>query len=400
MKKHKILIIGGGFGGLKAALDLCQDDRFDIRLISDHSDFRVYPALYRITTGGAKQLASIPLDELFHDKNVDIIIDSAVSVDRKARQLTTTKGQIYGYDALVLALGVTTNYFGIAGLKELSYGVKSLADAEELKQHLHEQMITNRQPDANYVVIGGGPTGVELAGELPLYLKKIAKQHNLPRRAIHVDLIEAAPRLLPRMPKDISAMVRRRLRKVGVRVYLKTAVQAQTADALMANGKPIRSHTVIWTAGVANHAFFTDNQFQLAANHKVRVDQFLQAEPGVYVIGDNADTPYSGLAQTALYDGKFVARNLIRLADKKDPKPYRAVSPANVIPVGARWAVFLWRGIRFYGFPAWVLRGLADLIEYHDYQPWHLAAKRWIKESVEEEDCRYCQDLNSFDLKQ
>lgn len=400
MSKHKIVIVGGGFGGLKTALSLCDDSRFDITLISDHDDFRVYPALYRITTGGAKQLASIPLKELFAGKSVQIVTGNVEAIDRTAHSVTLADKTAYSFDGLVLALGVKTNYFHIEGLEELSYGIKTLADAQELKAHLHKQMIQNNRPDQNYVIIGGGPTGVELAGSLPLYLKKIAKQHNLRRTAIHVDLIEAAPRLLPRMPKDISMMVKRRLRKLGVKVYLKTAVQAQTADALMANNKPIRSHTVIWTAGVANHPFFTAQGFQLAKNGKVRVDQYLQSEPGIYVIGDNADTPYSGLAQTALYDGKYVARNLKRLADKKNPTPYRAVSPANVIPVGSRWAIFLWRGIRFYGFPAWVLRGLADLVEYHDYEPWHLATKRWIKESVEEEDCQECLTLNSFDLKE
>lgn len=393
--KHKIVIVGGGFGGVKAALELAHDKRFHITIISDHPDFRVYPALYRISTGGAKRLATVPLAEIFAGMSVDILIDSVTGIDRSKRTVSTASGNALDYDGLILSLGVKTNYFGIKGLDQYAYGIKSLQDAEKLKHHLHQQLIDEHEPDMNYVIIGAGPTGVELAAALPGYIKKIARQHGIEHRAIHVDLVEAAPHILPRSPKDVSRKVARRLRRLGIKIYTKTAVQAQTADALLANGKPIRSHTVIWTAGVMNHPFFTEQGFQSARNHKVRVDQFLQADPGIYVIGDNADTPYSGLAQTALYDGKFVAKNLIRLADSKTPKPYRAVEPAYVYPVGARWAALTWRQFRAYGLTAWVMRAIADLIDYHDYEPLQLATRRWVAESVEEEDCPRCAALNN-----
>lgn len=400
MGKHKIVIVGGGFGGIKTALELCQDRRFDITLVSDREDFRVYPALYRVSTGGIRDLASIPLTEIFADKPVHMITSKVTGLDRQNRTISLDNGGNLPYDGLVLALGVQTNYFHIQGLDKFSYGIKSVSEAEKLRNHLHRQLIEQGELDHHYVVIGGGPTGIELAGSLPEYLRRIAKQHGIKVKKVHVELVEAAPRLLPRMPRDVSMMVKRHLRKIGVKVFLNTAVQAQTADTLMANNKPIRSHTVIWTAGIANSPFFTEQGFQLARNGKVRVDQYLQAEPGIYVIGDNADTPYSGLAQTALYDGTFIARNCIRLADQQAPKPYHAVEPVYAIPAGPRWAALLWRGVRVYGWLAWVMRGAADLIEYHDYQPWKMATKRWAKEAGEQESCPYCQSLNSFDLRQ
>ncbi|MES2971573.1 MAG: FAD-dependent oxidoreductase [Patescibacteria group bacterium] len=390
MAKHRVVIVGGGFGGVKAALDLSADHRFHITLITDKTDFQYYPTLYRTATGGRRMISSIPLTELFQGKKVHILNDRVVSLDRQKRTVTTKVNHHVGYEALVLALGVQTNYFNIQGLKELSYGIKTTADAEEFKAHLHQQLITDQKLDLNYVVIGGGPTGIELAGVLPSYLRQIAKQHGLPRRAIHVDLIEAAPRLLPRMPKDISRRVARQLRRLGVKIYLNTAVQAQNADALMVNNKPIRSHTVVWTAGVMNNPFFANQAFQLAKNGKVRVDQFLQSEAGIYVIGDNADTPYSGMAQTALYDGGFVASNLVHLANKQDPKPYFAKKPIFVFPAGHHWAAVLWGKIRIYGRLGWMLRSLADLIAYHDYEPWQLASKRWVAENDEEEFCKIC----------
>jgi NADH dehydrogenase len=158
----------------------------------------------------------------------------------------------------------------------------------------------------------------------------------------------------------------------------------------MVNNKPIRSHTVIWTAGIANNPFFAEQDFQLAKNGKARVDQYLQSETGIYVIGDNADTPYSGMAQTALYDGKFVAKNLKRLANNQDAQPYLAKKPIYVFPAGHHWAAVLWGEVRIYGKLGWLLRSFADLIAYHDYEPWQLASKRWMAENDAEESCPLC----------
>ena len=390
MAKHNIVVVGGGFAGVKTALKLVEDKRFNVTLISRRDDFQVYGTLYRVSTGGSKQLASIPLTEVFAGKKINIVIGTASSIDRQARTVTTDDKQVFGYEAVVLGLGVTTNFFGIEGLEKYSYGIKSPADAEELKRHLHTQIEKTKQLDLNYVVVGGGPTGVELAGALPAYLSKIAQQHGLPKRKIHVDLIEAGPRLIPRMPKDISRRIARHLRREGVKIYLKTIVQGQTADNLIINNKPLRSHTVIWTAGVTNHPFFQTNGFQLTRGGKVRVDQFLQAEPGIYVIGDNADTAYSGMAQTAINDALYVSKTLKRIADGKDPNPYHAKKPIYVFPAGPDWAATLWGPLRIYGRPAWGLRRLADLIAYTDYQPLQLATKRWLADSIEEEFCSHC----------
>ncbi|MBA3758020.1 FAD-dependent oxidoreductase [Candidatus Saccharibacteria bacterium] len=392
MSKHNVVIVGGGFGGVKTALLLAKDERFRVSLISDYTHMRIYGALYHTATGGSRRVSSIPLSEIFAGHAVHLLHDKVVNLDRQKRLIKTKVGHTLPYDALILAMGVGTNYFGIKGLEKYSFGIKSLEDAEELKNHLHKQLVKENHQDLNYVVVGGGPTGVELAGALPDYIRQIVQQHGLPKRKIHVDLIEASPRLLPRMPKDISRLVARRLRKIGVKIYLNTAVQAQNADALMVNDKPIRSHTVIWTAGMTNNPFFTEQHFQLAKNGKVRVDQFMQAEQGIYVLGDNADTPYSGMAQTALYDGHYVAENLIRLADNDEPQPYHAKKPIYVMPAGPEWAAVLWGKFRLYGRLGWALRRLADLIAYHDYEPWNLAVMRFAAEAEKEESCPQCAD--------
>ncbi len=393
MSKHKIVIIGGGFSGIKAALDLSKDSRFHITLISDHTNFRYYPTLFRTATGGPRVIASLPLKDLFEHKNVSVVIERVNKIDKLTRTVSTTDNHTFEYDAAIFGLGVKTNYFGIKGLENFSYGIKTVSEAERLKAHIHKQLLELQHPDLNYVVIGGGPTGVELAGILPSYIKEVCRQHGIKHPNIHVDLVEASPRLLPRMPKELSKVVARRMRRLKIRLYLGTAVQAQTADALMVNDKRILSHTVIWTAGIANHPFFADQDFQTARNGRVRVDQFLQSDPGVYVLGDNADTPYSGMAQTAIYDGKFVAKNLIRLADYKNPKPYFSTEPAYVFPAGPRWSAVLWKGIRIDGWLGYLLRRAADFIGYHDFEPFYRATELWMAEEDSEESCPLCARL-------
>jgi len=394
-KKERVLVVGGGFGGTKAALELADDERFEVTLLSDSPDLRYYPTLYHTATGGRRANSSIPLGIVFHHKSVSIVQGIAANLDRKAKVITTADGKTYEYDVLILALGVVTNYFGISGLPEFSYSIKTQDEVARFKKHLHDQLTSDHQPDLNYVIVGAGPTGIELSGALPAYLKKIMKSHGLPEKKVHIDLIEAAPRLLPRLPKDTSRAVRRQLSKLGVKLYVGSVVQGETADELIINGKPIRSHTVVWTAGVTNHPFFGENQFALMNRGKVAVDAYLQTDENIFVIGDNANTPFSGLAQTALRDGEFVASNLKRRADGKDFKSYKVKKPITVIPAGPHWAAVIWGGLRIYGWLGYLLREAADLVGFHDLEPWVLASRQFLTEFAAEDGCDVCAAANA-----
>ena len=390
MAREKVLIVGGGFAGVKTALELADDDRFVVTLLSDQPYLRYYPTLYHTATGGLGANSNIPLALLFEKKHVKLAHGKATTLDRKAKTLTTEAGQSYAYDTLVLALGVVTNYFGIEGLSEFSYGIKSINEANRLKAHLHQQLIDDGKPDLNYVIIGAGPTGIELAGALPSYMKEIMQKHGLEQRKVHIDLIEAMPRLLPRLPRDTSRMVQRRLKRLGIKLMTSQAVQAETADELTVNGKPIRSHTVIWTAGVTNNPFFKENNFALTARGKVSIDAFLQAEDNIFVIGDNANTPYSGLAQTAVVDGVFIAKNLQRRKSGKDFRSYKVKKPITVIPAGPHWAATIWGPLRIYGWLGWLLREAGDLKGFLDYQNIPDALAQWSTEFGEENACPIC----------
>lgn len=388
--KKKLLILGGGFAGIKTALELSTQPDFEITLISDQENFRYYPSLYHTATGGKQTASSIPLTEVFGGKQIKIVKDKILTLDREAKSVKGAGGKNYSYDILVVALGVVTNFFGIKGLEKYAFGIKTQEEAQKLRDHIHEQLADEQKPDVNYVVIGGGPTGVELAGALPAYIQHVMKRHNLPKTNLHIDLVEAGPRLITRMPKGYSYAIQKHLRKLGIKLYLDQTVQAETADGLMVSGKPISSHTVVWTAGVTNHPFLKVNNFALNEHGKAVVDNQLQAEQDIYIVGDNADTPYSGMAQTALFDAVFVAKNLKRQVAGKSPRAYKAKKPVYVTPAGPRWAAVLWNGVQLYGLVGWLVRGAADLAGYHDYEPWWKASKHWMAESESDKSCPTC----------
>lgn len=390
MNKTRALIVGGGFGGVKTALELADSKHFEVTLLSDQPDFHYFPTLYHTATGGRMDESAISLATLFQGKPITLAQGKAVKIDRKKHRVTADDGAHYTYDVVVLALGSVPNYFGIQGIEEYAYSISTPQKAIAFKAHLHQQLTDQHKPDLNYVIVGGGPTGIELAGSLAGYLREIMQAHGIKRRSIHIDLVEAAPALLSRMPKAMSRAVARQLRRLGIKLYLGQTVQGETADALVVNGKPIHSHTVVWTAGTTNNPFFRDNNFTLNERGKVVVDEYLLAETDVYVIGDNAGTTFSGMAQTALHDALFVSHNLKRNAEGKLMEQYEPKTPIYVIPAGKHWAAVLWGKVQLYGLLGWVLRSLADLRAFADYEPWWKAGGQWLTGFEGQEECPTC----------
>jgi len=379
-KNLNVTIVGGGFGGVKAALELAKDRTNRITLISDKTDFQYYPALFSAATGHDHRQSWVPLEAIFEGKtNVTLVHDSITAIDTSAHLLTGSRS--YHYEDVILALGSVTTYFGIEGLDTYSYGIKSQDEIKRLQAHLWDEMSDGRDDEKHYVIIGAGPTGVELAGALGEYLRLLRRQFGIKKKRVAINLIEAAPRVLPRSSESTSRRAMRRLKKLGVHVEVNKKVEKQTANELMVNGRPLPTQTVIWTSGVMNAPFFKANEAELPLNDrgKVKVDEFMRANAHVYVIGDNANTPYAGLAQTALHDAIFVVKHL-----KGSKKPYRPVMPATVVPIGHGWAVFEWGKLRFGGFLGGIMRVLADMVGYHDVLPIGWAVKAWRAQAKQE----------------
>lgn len=365
----QVTIVGGGFGGVKTALELSKHEKNEVTLITDKTYFQYYPALYSSATGRSHLQSWIPLSEIFGDRtNVTVHIDTITNIDGDKKTLKGESGVTYEYKTCVLALGSVTTFFGIKGLDTYAYGIKSAEEIRRLKQHIYHSIAEKGTLDSEYVIIGGGPTGVELASSLGQYIKRLAKRYRVRRHKVKIRLVEAAPRVLPRMNEITSDRVTKRLEKLGVVVETNKKVESASVDGLMVSGKEIDTQTVIWTSGVANHPFFEKNSkwFKTAPNHKITVDEHFMAYKDIYVIGDNADTPYSGLAQIAIRNADELSRNLIRRANGKPMKKYSQSTPAVVIPIGRWWAAFEWKWLRFYGWPAWIVRMAADFVGYRD----------------------------------
>ncbi len=388
----RVLVVGGGFGGVRTALNLASDSQFDVTLMSKLDYFEYHAALYRAATGSSPFETVINLNDLFSDdSNVEVVNDVATRLDIKNKIVEAQSGSKYHYDILILALGVVTQYFGINGLEKYSYGIKSLQEALEFKRHLHEDLVNNKQAEHNYAIVGGGPTGIELAAELASYIRHIRRRHHI-TTPYTIDLIEGADRLLPTMPKRYGQMVIKRLRKLGVKLYLSTLVSAEKAESIEFPHGHISTHTVAWTAGVATNPFFAaqGDTFKFGHNGKVEVDQYLQARPGVYIIGDCANTKFSGMAQTALYDANYVTDNLQRQAHDQSPIAYQPKRPVYVIPVGKGWAAVLWGKVEFYGRLGWWLRRWVDLRLWMSFMDPGRAVKTWQAGFESAENCPQC----------
>lgn len=384
-----ITIVGGGFGGIKAALELAKDVRNQVTLISDKPVFQYYPALYSAATGHSHLESWVPLEVIFSSiPRVKLQIDSIVSIDTNAKTVLGKSGQAYKYETCILALGTVTTYFGIKGLDTYAYGIKSAAEIYRLKQHIYTDIAENHIVDKHYIIVGAGPTGVELAAALGSYLNRLCAYYKVKQSNLQIDLIEAAPRVLPRMSERASKKVKKRLEKIGVNVETGRTVESASASDLVVSGISIDSKTVIWTSGVANHPFYKANaeHFTFSKNGRVTVNKQLEAVPGVYVIGDNAATQFTGLAQTALHDAIFVASNIKRQQSGKKPKDYRAVMPAAVVPVGRKWAIFEWHWLTLSGWLASMIRRASDFIGYSDVLPIGQALGVWRASSVMEND--------------
>lgn len=390
------VVVGGGFGGVKAALELSKKQIGKVTLISDETHFLHHATLYATATGRSKDESVVELDAIFKNhNNVKVVHDRMRSLD-VGRKLVVGRKTNYRYDRLVIAIGMVTTYFDIDGMDKHSYGIKTLKEVNEFKKHLHDELTTERRFDKNYFVIGAGPTGVELAGALVEYLHRIAETHGVKRGRPRIVLVEAADRVLPRMSKTASKKVQKRLEDLGVKVMTGKMVKSLDEGEIMVSGKKYPTHTAVWTSGVTNNPFFKKHSdiFELSKNGRVVVDSHMMAARNIYVIGDNADTPYSGMARVALDNAKFVADHIARVRSKRPQVEVRHNKPISGVPVGENWAYVEKYGIYAAGKTGGWLRRQIELSGYMELLPRRDAIKAWRAHDIFEEDCRICKNSN------
>ena len=243
-----------------------------------------------------------------------------------------------------------------------------------------------------FVIVGGGPAGVELAGDLRDYARSLATMHGIPHNLVTVDILQAAPRLLPTMNEDVSERALERLDRMGVNVILNHAVTAEDAMGVKLADIQLNARTIIWTAGVRpSHVYPTLAGLALDKGGRVLVDETLKANgmQNVYVIGDSASTPFAGTAQTAIHDGAYVARVIGALEKKRMLPKYTQKKTPYVVPIG-RWAIFTYGNVTLTGRAFWLLRQIIDLRFFLSILTVRNAFEIWREGGSLTESCPTC----------
>lgn len=373
-----IVVVGGGFGGVKAALELSKRQIGKVTLISDRSYFLHHATLYATATGKSTEESVIPLSLIFENHpNMEIIEDYIEAFDPN-RKLISSKKKDYHYDKLVLALGSVTTFFGIKGLQANAYGIKTLEEVTKFQNHIHDEII-EKKLDKEYFVIGAGPTGVEMASALNQYLRSLISTYRLKSAQPKVVLVEAKDRILPSMSLTASAKVGTQLKKQGIRIILNHKVTALENDLITIEGKLHATTTAVWTSGVTNNPFYTTNAgyFNLSDDGRVHVNPYLEALDDVYVIGDNTTIQQHGMALPALRQATHVAKNITRVATNQPQLRYRSTSVPAGVPVGEYWGYVEWHGLYIGGRAGAFTRRMMELHGYRQLLPAHEARAIW-----------------------
>jgi NADH dehydrogenase len=369
----RVVIIGGGFAGLNLAKFL-NTKEFQVVLLDKHNYHTFQPLLYQVATAGLEASSiAYPLRKIFQNKeNVFFRLAEVNSLDTDKKNVHTNIGSLE-YDTLVVATGSTTNFFGNDQIAELALSMKSVTESLDIRSLVLEnferailtQDLSERESLMNVVIVGGGPTGVELAGALAEL-----KRHVLPRdypeldvRQMNIHLIEAAPRVLAAMSEKASQKAGEFLSKMGVSVWTDTRVLSYDGlDVMIQDGKPIKAKTVIWAAGVQGCPIQGIPAEKITRGDRIEVNPFNQVEglDGVYALGDTAqivseDTPrgHPMVAQVAIQQGKLLAKNLLRIKKSEDPKSFIYKDLGSMATIGRNKAVVDLPNFEFQGFLAW-----------------------------------------------
>jgi NADH:ubiquinone reductase (H+-translocating) len=371
-KKQQVIIIGAGFGGLEAAKKLaCKDVSLTV---IDRTNYHLFqPLLYQVATAALSpaDIAAPVRAILSKCRNVEVILAEVESVDVESRKVKTND-MVFDYDFLILATGARHSYFGHDDWEKLAPGLKSLEDAVELRRRIllafeFAEKTTDeaaRKAAMTFVIIGGGPTGVEMAGAIAeISRHTLAKDfRRIDPSQAQVILIEGCPRLLAAYSEDLSESARRQLTQLGVQVRTNARVTNITEAGVQMDGEFIPCRVKIWAAG--NNASFVGKTLDAPADRVGRVivndDLTIPGHPEVQVIGDLANfshqngDPLPGISPVAMQQGRHAARNILRMIRDQQPQRFRYFDKGTMATIGRNKAVADLKFFHLSGFPAWL----------------------------------------------
>ena len=370
--QKKVVIVGGGFGGINAAKSLGGDERFRIVLVDRRNHHLFQPLLYQVAMAALSPAEiAYPIRALMKKyENMDVLLDTVKKIDFDGKQVHTN-GKVLDYDYLVLACGSNHSYFGHDHWENYAPGLKTLAQATEIRRRVllafemaaNETDVQKQRQFLTFVIVGGGPTGVELAGSIAEMSRKSFHDdfRNLDVSRARVILLEGSDRILNAYPSKLSYKAAIDLERLGVQVWTNALVTDIDETGVYVGKEFIRTSTVLWAAGVKPSELNEKLGVPLEKGRILVTDHCtLEKYPEVYVIGDQAAFRgkdgffLPGLAPVAIQQGRYVAKSLKRLVSDKPVKPFNYMDKGQMATIGRNKAVMKAFGVEWSGFVAWL----------------------------------------------
>ena len=364
-QKPRVVILGAGFGGLTAAREMA--GFADVTVVDRHNFQTFLPLLYQVSTAGlAADHVAHPIRGALRKTGVKFRMGSPISVDHKNKSVKLDSSEVLDFDYLVVALGSATADFGIPGVAEHALGMKSVNEAIAIRAEVMRRFedLCRFEDDTIFSisVVGGGPTGVEMAGAFAELVRGPLKNDQAHAAAhIRINLIEAGPRILPMFSEKLSERAKKDLEKLGVTVHLNTAVkEIRPRKIEIKSGESIPSEITVWAAGVKGEPTGAKLNLPLI-NTRIDVDKTLQVKhyPHIFAIGDIAGFMGENgrllpmVAPVAMQQGRHVARQIQRIAKQLDLLPFKYIDKGSMATIGRHKAIVEVKKLRMVGIPAW-----------------------------------------------
>ena len=427
-----ILILGAGFGGIGAALELSRLLRnrgssiplesgekklrrnrdFKITLV-DRNNFHLFtPSLYEVATvyglvedkfsAYLRGSVTVPITSIIENKKINFIQTEIKEINLKEKFVSTNGGARLDFDYLVIALGGETDFYGIPGVQDYAFNFKSIDNAigiyRKILEIYRKYSKEKRNQDIKIAIIGGGFTGVELASELACCVNQIIMGYKLAKTCTSISLFEAGPVILPAVNEKARKVIEKRLKSEMVQIQTNSAVNEVGPDyiKLKDRGEPMNFDLIIWAGGIKGLKLLENLGLKLTKKGTIEANEFMQVKnqeekinEKVFAVGDNAafidpknQRPVPAMAYTAFDQAIAVARNIINHANRRKLRPYKPFYDAWIAPVGGKWAYFHYKRIDIAGFLGYLLRQLVDFRHFLRILPLGKALRLFFKDLV------------------
>tara|TARA_B100000678_G_scaffold253615_1_gene230287 strand:- start:510 stop:1757 length:1248 start_codon:yes stop_codon:yes gene_type:complete len=393
----KIIIIGGGFGGL-SFLQKARKSKNDFILIDKTNHHLFQPLLYQVATAVLSPAdITVPLRNLFkNDKNVKTILSEVKEINKEKKEITLDNDEVVSYDKLIVSAGSSYSFFGKNEWSKFAKGLKVINDALDIRDKIlkafekaeNEKDERIRKKYLNFVIVGGGPTGVELAGSIAeIAYKNMTKEfRNFSSTDANIYLLEAGDRILPSYSESLAKKSYKYLVDLGVKVMIKERVENIEEMKVTTNKQVIDADNIIWAAGneasplIKHLGTETDNEGRALVNR----DCSIKEDNEVYVIGDAANfitasgESLPGIAPVAIQQGRYVAHNIKKNIEKENRKPFKYSDKGTMATIGRFKAIGVVGNFELAGFTAWLFWSLIHLVYLIGYRSKILVAIEWI----------------------